>query len=76
MDRKSIYSKTDDFIKGRWWSIVVVHIISAIIGAVIVGIFMQIFVGKIFVPLIQVLTLKLGMLLTKLKTILQQFLSW
>lgn len=52
MDRKSIYSKTDDFIKGRWWSIVVVHIISAIIGAVIVGIFMQIFVGKIFVPLI------------------------
>lgn len=51
MDRKNIYSKTNDFIKGRWWSIVIVHIISAIISAVIIGIFMQVFVGKIFVPL-------------------------
>ncbi len=51
MDRKQVYTKTDEFLKGRWGSIIIVHLITFAITAAISMIVMTLFIGNIIEPL-------------------------
>lgn len=48
MDRKKIYAITDDFIKGRWWNIALVHILTGIITFTIAIIIFSMMVKDVF----------------------------